>query len=186
MQFSGKGPLVAGVLAAIGASVCCVGPLVLLALGIGGSWVSSLTAMDPYRPVFIGLTLLFLGLAFRKLYLVPRACTPGTACAEPRTLERQRLRVLFVRLGAMPANPTAARMLRIAPSRRPPTYKTTRASKSRPLSSVFKRALSPHRRRYLPTDGDTPCMACRCAGSPRPTPKARRFRATWTCPRNHH
>ncbi|MGR5415051.1 mercuric transporter MerT family protein, partial [Vibrio astriarenae] len=38
MQFSGKGPLVAGVLAAIGASVCCVGPLVLLALGIGGSW----------------------------------------------------------------------------------------------------------------------------------------------------
>ncbi|CAJ0697010.1 MULTISPECIES: mercuric transporter MerT family protein [Ralstonia] len=91
MQFSGKGPLVAGVLAAIGASVCCVGPLVLLALGIGGSWVSSLTAMDPYRPVFIGLTLLFLGLAFRKLYLVPRACTPGTACAEPRTLERQRL-----------------------------------------------------------------------------------------------
>ena len=71
MQFSGKGPLVAGVLAAIGASVCCVGPLVLLALGIGGSWVSSLTAMDPYRPVFIGLTLLFLGLAFRKLYLVP-------------------------------------------------------------------------------------------------------------------
>lgn len=35
-----KGSLIAGVLAAIGASVCCVGPLVLLALGIGGSWGS--------------------------------------------------------------------------------------------------------------------------------------------------
>jgi mercuric ion transport protein len=32
-----KSSLIASVLAAIGASVCCVGPLVLLALGIGGS-----------------------------------------------------------------------------------------------------------------------------------------------------
>ena len=58
-----KGSLVAGVLAGIGASVCCVGPLVLLALGIGGAWISNLTALQPYRPLFIGLTLLFLGLA---------------------------------------------------------------------------------------------------------------------------
>lgn len=86
-----KGSLIAGVLAAIGASVCCVGPLVLLALGIGGSWVGSLTAMEPYRPFFIGMTLLFLGLAFRKLYLVPQVCTPGTPCADPRTRQRQRL-----------------------------------------------------------------------------------------------
>lgn len=90
-QLAGKGWLIAGGLAAIGASVCCVGPLVLLALGIGGSWVASLTAMEPYRPIFIGLTLLFLGLAFRKLYLVPQVCTPGTSCADPRTLTRQRL-----------------------------------------------------------------------------------------------
>ena len=62
-----KSSLVAGSLAAIGASVCCVGPLVLLALGIGGAWIGNLTALQPYRPLFIGLTLLFLGLAFRKL-----------------------------------------------------------------------------------------------------------------------
>ncbi|WP_373877912.1 mercuric transporter MerT family protein [Pseudomonas turukhanskensis] len=88
---TGNRSLVAGVLAAIGASVCCVGPLVLLALGIGGTWVGNLTVMEPYRPFFIGLTLLFLGLAFRKLYLVPQVCAPGTACADPRTLTRQRL-----------------------------------------------------------------------------------------------
>ena len=88
---SAKGSLVAGVLAAIGASVCCVGPLVLLALGIGGAWVGSLTAFEPYRPLFIGLTLLFLGLGFRKLYLVPQVCAPGTACADPQTVKRQRL-----------------------------------------------------------------------------------------------
>ena len=86
-----KGSLVAGVLAAIGASVCCVGPLVLLALGIGGAWISNLTAFEPYRPVFIGLTLLFLGLAFRQLYLVPQVCTPGTQCADSQTAKRQRL-----------------------------------------------------------------------------------------------
>ena len=59
-QATTNGSLIASVLAAIGASVCCVGPLVLLAMGIGGTWVGSLTAMEPYRPVFIGLTLLFL------------------------------------------------------------------------------------------------------------------------------
>ncbi len=88
---TGRGSLIAGVLAAIDASVCCVGPLVLLALGIGGTWVGSLTAMEPYRPFFIGLTLLFLGLVFRGLYLVPQTCIPGTPCADPRTRQRQRL-----------------------------------------------------------------------------------------------
>nr|WP_152736948.1 MULTISPECIES: mercuric transporter MerT family protein [unclassified Pseudomonas] len=89
-QLTGKGSLIAGVLAALGASLCCVGPLVLLALGVGGTWVGNLTAMEPYRPFFIALTLLFLGLALRKLYLVPQVCTPGTPCADPRTIQRQR------------------------------------------------------------------------------------------------
>jgi len=88
---SAKGSLVAGVLAAIGASVCCVGPLVLLALGIGGAWIGSLTTLEPYRPIFIGLTLLFVGVAFRRLYLVPQVCEPGALCADPKIARRQRL-----------------------------------------------------------------------------------------------
>lgn len=90
-QLTSKGSLIASALAAIGASVCCVGSLVLLALGISGTWIGSLTAMEPYRPYFIGLTLLFLGLAFRKLYLMPQVCAADTACADPRTTTRQRL-----------------------------------------------------------------------------------------------
>lgn len=78
-----RSSLVAGILAAIGASVCCVGPLLLLALGIGGAWIGNLTALEPYRPIFLGLTLLFLGLAFHELSLRPRACLPGTPCAAP-------------------------------------------------------------------------------------------------------
>lgn len=82
---------VAASLAAIGASLCCVAPLVLLALGIGGTWISYLTALDPYSPLFSGISLLFLFLAFRKLYLVPRQCTPGESCALPATLRNQRI-----------------------------------------------------------------------------------------------
>ena len=86
-----RGSLVAGMLAAIGASVCCVGPLVLLTLGIGGAWISNLTALEPLRPWLIAVTLLFLGLAFRRLYLQPQVCEPGAACAEPIVLKRQRM-----------------------------------------------------------------------------------------------
>jgi mercuric ion transport protein len=85
-----KGSLVAGVLAGLGASVCCVGPLVLLGLGISGAWIGNLSALEPVRPIFIGATLVFLGLALRRLYLVPQVCEPGTACADPNTLARQR------------------------------------------------------------------------------------------------
>lgn len=45
-----KGSLVAGVMSAIAASVCCVGPLLLLALGIGGAWIGNLTALEPLSP----------------------------------------------------------------------------------------------------------------------------------------
>lgn len=96
VELNAKGSLAAGVLAAIGASVCCVGPLVLLALGIGGAWIANLTALEPYRPVFIGLTLLFLGLAYRQLYLVPQVCAPGAECAGPLVVKRQRQIFWFV------------------------------------------------------------------------------------------
>jgi mercuric ion transport protein len=86
-----KSPLLASVAAAVGASVCCVGPLVLLTLGVGGAWVSNLTALEPIRPVLIGMTFVFLGLAFRRLYLLPQVCAPDTACAQPATLPRQRM-----------------------------------------------------------------------------------------------
>ncbi len=85
------GSMIAAALAAIGASLCCIGPLVLLALGIGGAWISYLTALEPYRPIFVVIALLFLGLAFRKLYLVPQQCAPGDACAVPATRRNQRI-----------------------------------------------------------------------------------------------
>jgi len=99
--FNFKGSILAGVLAAIGASVCCVGPLVLLTLGIGGAWVANLTALEPFRPWLIAVTLLFLGLAFRRLYLQPHVCEPGMACAEPVVFKRQRLIFWIVSLALL-------------------------------------------------------------------------------------
>jgi mercuric ion transport protein len=85
-----KQTLVAGVLAGIGASLCCVAPLVLLSLGIGGAWVANLAAFEPMRPVFTGLALLFVALSFRKLYLTTRTCEPGKPCAEDNVTRQQR------------------------------------------------------------------------------------------------
>ena len=63
----------------------------LLALGVSGAWIGSLTALEPYRPIFIGSTLLFLGFAFYRLYLARPVCSPESVCANPRVLKRQRL-----------------------------------------------------------------------------------------------
>jgi mercuric ion transport protein len=87
---SGSTSLAASVVAAVTASVCCVGPLVLLALGVSGAWVSQLTALEPLRPVFIGTALVFLGLAFRKLHVAPPLCESGKPCAQPKSLRKQR------------------------------------------------------------------------------------------------
>lgn len=83
--------LIASVLAAIGATACCFGPLLLVTLGLGGVWVSSLRALEPYQPVFALLTLAFIGFAFYRLYIQPRRCAPGEACAIPAVLKRQRI-----------------------------------------------------------------------------------------------
>lgn len=84
------GSLAAGVLAAVGASSCCAGPLALAALGLGGAWASGLRALEPLYPVFAGAALVFFGLAFRRLYLRPAACEVDGACS-PGALRRQRI-----------------------------------------------------------------------------------------------
>jgi len=86
-----KGTLLASVVAGIAASTCCLGPLLLLTLGVSGSWIGSLSAMEPFRPYLMGLTLLLLGLAFRKLYRVPQSCAVDAPCATPAKLRRQRV-----------------------------------------------------------------------------------------------
>ena len=91
LPLNAKTALVGGMLASIGASACCAGPLLLLSLGIGGAWIGNLTALEPYRPVFIALVIVFLGLAFRHLYFAKQSCDSEVNCAADRTMRAQRL-----------------------------------------------------------------------------------------------
>lgn len=80
-QKDGRGALVAGGLAAILASTCCLGPLVLVTLGFSGAWLGNLTVLEPYRPVFIGTALIAMFFAWRRIYRPATACKPGEVCA---------------------------------------------------------------------------------------------------------
>jgi mercuric ion transport protein len=73
-----------GLLGAVATMSCCIVPLALFALGIGGAWIGNLTALAPYQPIFIGATLAFLATGYYLVYRKPRAaCAEGEACAHP-------------------------------------------------------------------------------------------------------
>jgi mercuric ion transport protein len=84
----------AGVLAAAGASLCCVLPLAAALLGVGSAALGA--QLEPWRPYLIGLTALLLGFAFRQAYRPAKAdCGSGESCARPES-GRPRRALLWV------------------------------------------------------------------------------------------
>src|SRR6266481_1811636 len=81
---SGSTALFAGGLAAILASTCCLGPLILLSLGFSGAWIGNLTVLEPYRPFFIVAAFVALFFAGRQIFRPAQLCNPGEVCALPR------------------------------------------------------------------------------------------------------
>ncbi len=72
------------VLGAIVSSSCCILPLVFFSLGISGAWIGNLTALYPYKPIFVTITLAFQAFGFYMVYRKPKeACEPGSYCARP-------------------------------------------------------------------------------------------------------
>lgn len=88
---NGRGVLLAGGLAALLASTCCLGPLVLVMLGFSGAWIGNLTALEPYRPLFIGAALMAMFFAYRRIYRPAQACKPGEVCAIPQVRSTYKL-----------------------------------------------------------------------------------------------
>jgi mercuric ion transport protein len=68
------------VAAAFAASLCCIGPLVFAALGIGGAGL--LVRFEAYRPYLATLTVILLGAGFYLTYRRPRLAR-GTAAGDP-------------------------------------------------------------------------------------------------------
>ena len=81
LQKTGRGALFGGGLAAILASTCCLGPLLLISLGFSGAWIGNLTLLQPYRPLFLGAALVALFFAWRRIFRPMTACKPGEVCA---------------------------------------------------------------------------------------------------------
>ena len=77
------------------ASACCVGPLVLALLGIGGG--AMLLKFEPYRPYFMVVTLGLLGLGFWLQYRKPKPVTnaDGITCDCPTPRANKTGRVML-------------------------------------------------------------------------------------------
>lgn len=85
--FSSAGSIIAGILA----SICCIGPLVFVVLGLSGA--AFFVKFEQYRLIFGSIALGFLVLGFFLTYRGGNECEPGTSCAvNPK---RRRLKKSF-------------------------------------------------------------------------------------------
>jgi mercuric ion transport protein len=69
------GSVISGTLA----SLCCIGPLVFVILGLSGA--ALFTTFEQYRWHFGAVALGFLALGFLVTYGGEKECSPGTSCA---------------------------------------------------------------------------------------------------------
>jgi mercuric ion transport protein len=88
-----QGILAVGGLAAVLASACCLGPLVLVSIGLSGAWIGQLTRLEPLRPWFLLVSVIALAFAYHRIWRPATVCRPGEVCALPAT--RSAYKVLF-------------------------------------------------------------------------------------------
>ena len=72
--------LAGAIAAAVAASACCIGPLILALLGIGGA--GFLVALEPYRPIFTVVTIGLLGGGWYLTYREPARARVASTDAE--------------------------------------------------------------------------------------------------------
>jgi mercuric ion transport protein len=60
---------------------------VLFSLGVSGAWIGTLTALEPYKPVFIAITLGFLGCGYWLVHRMPTIRDDDAACAKPLPIQ---------------------------------------------------------------------------------------------------
>lgn len=77
-----KVALGAAVLTAFAASLCCVGPLAAVALGVGALGAAT-AVFEPFRPYLLGASSILVGFGFYRAYFrrAYESCGPGTSCA---------------------------------------------------------------------------------------------------------
>lgn len=78
----------AGLLAAVGVSAvldssCCLGPLILVGLGVTGAWIGKLAALERLRPWLLATAGATLLAAAFQIFQRGQTCAPGQACSLP-------------------------------------------------------------------------------------------------------
>jgi len=85
---------IGSVLTGILASLCCIGPLVFVLLGLSGA--AFFASLEQYRWLFGGVAVGALALGFFFEYRSGGACAPGTSCeVNPRARKLNRI-VLWI------------------------------------------------------------------------------------------
>ena len=85
---------IAAIGAAFLASICCIGPILFVMLGVGAGLASQ---FEPLRPAFIVLTMGLLSLGFYSVYGRRSAvdsgasCSMESSCATPRSRTRDKV-----------------------------------------------------------------------------------------------
>ena len=70
-----------GLIGAVASMSCCLLPLALFSVGVGGAWIGNLTALAPYQPYMVAITVASLATGFWLVYRRPRqACVGVGAC----------------------------------------------------------------------------------------------------------
>ncbi|MCG8415567.1 MAG: hypothetical protein MI746_15230 [Pseudomonadales bacterium] len=77
--------LIGGLVTSVIASVCCIGPFLLLATGLSAAWMSQMMALEPYQPLFAAMTIGFFGIAGWRIDWSSSAEATSTDCQAART-----------------------------------------------------------------------------------------------------
>jgi mercuric ion transport protein len=96
--------VVASVVAATAASVCCIGPVVAAVLGAGALGAAS-ARFEPYRPWFLGLTMILLGVGFVSAYRREPECADDNCATRSRRTAKIVLWISVVMVGLLTAFP---------------------------------------------------------------------------------
>src|SRR5229473_1483049 len=86
------------------ATACCIGPVVAAVLGAGALGAAS-TRMEPYRPWFLGVTMILLGMGFVSAYRREPECADGMCAPRSRRTAKIVLWISVVLVGLLVAFP---------------------------------------------------------------------------------
>ena len=95
--------------AGLAAAACCLGPFLLVSVGVTGAWIGNLSALEAYRPLFLLVAAGLLGYGFYRQYGTPNTgeCGGEEECETPRatTINRMSLWVATVVVLGLFASP---------------------------------------------------------------------------------